>query len=93
VGVNFKQAILEINAIELIPDLIAVYNEKKKDLDLLTVMMQLMKEEEYEPFLLSGAYKKLYADEENYQSYLSYNKANEDLIIKRAMEFYNAGKK
>ena len=95
VGVNFKQAIIEINAKEMIPDLIAVYNANKtiKDLDLLTVMLQLMKDNEYEPFLLSGSYKKMYAEDASYQSYLNYNKANEDLIIKRATEFYNADKK
>lgn len=95
VGVNFKQAIIEINAKEMIPDLIAVYNANKtiKDLDLLTVMLQLMKDNEYEPFLLSGSYKKMYAEDASYQSFLNYNKANEDLIIKRATEFYNADKK
>jgi hypothetical protein len=95
VGVNFKKAIIEINAKEMIPDLIAVYNAATaiKDLDLLSVMMQLMKDNEYEPFLLSGSYKKMYAEDASYQSYLNYNKANADLIIKRATEFYNAEKK
>jgi hypothetical protein len=95
VGVNYKHTIIEINAIELIPDLITVYHAKTrtKDLDLLTLMMQLMKENEFEPFLLSASYKKLYADDADYRAYLTYNKANEDLIIKRATEFYNANKK
>jgi hypothetical protein len=95
VGVNYKKAIIEINAMEMIPDLIAVFNEATsyKDLDLLTVMMQLMKDNEYEPFLLSPSYKKMYAEDASYQSYLVYNKANADLIIKRATEFYNAEKK
>ena len=93
-GVNFKQAMLEINAKEMIPDIIATYRAGKiKDHDLLTVLMILMKDNEYEPFLLSGSYKKLYAEETSYQSYLNYNKANEDLIIKRATNFYNAEKK
>jgi hypothetical protein len=95
VGVNYKKAIIEINAVEMIPDIIAVFNEATafKDLDLLTVMMQLMKENEYEPFLLSGSYKKMYAEDASYQTYLNYNKANADLIVKRATEFYNAEKK
>lgn len=94
-GVNFKQAMLEINAKEMIPDIIETFRANKavKDLDLLTVMMLLMKDNEYEPYLLSGSYKKLYAEETSYQSYLNYNKANEDLIVKRAMDFYNAEKK
>jgi hypothetical protein len=60
---------------------------------MLTVLMNLMKDNEYEPFLLSGSYKKLYAEETSYQSYLTDSKANEDLIIKRATDFYNADKK
>jgi hypothetical protein len=81
VGVNYKQAILEKGSI------------KTKDLDLLTVMMVLMKENEFEPFLASPSYRKLYAEDADYRAYLIYNKANEDLIIKRATEFYNANKK
>lgn len=94
-GVNFKQAMLEINAKEMIPDIIATYraNTKVKDLDMLTVLMNLMKDNEYEPFLLSGSYKKLYAEETSYQSFLNDSKGNEDLIIKRATDFYNADKK
>jgi hypothetical protein len=99
VGVNFKHAIIEVNAKEMIPLLISTYNAKKsvipskaRDLDILTVLMIVMKENEYEPFLKSISYKKLYSDESNYLSYLAYNKGNEDLIIKRAMEFYNATK-
>jgi len=93
IGVNFKHAIVEINAKEMIPFLIAAFNDNKKDLDILTVLLQLMKDNEYEPFLQSASYKKLYSDESNYMSYLNFNKGNEDLIIKRAMDFYNAGNK
>ena len=94
-GINFKQAILEVNAKEMIPDIIAAYkmNTTVKDLDLLTLLMLLMKDNEYEPFLLSGSYKKLYAEDTSYRSYLNYSKANEELIIKRATDFYNADKK
>ncbi len=38
-------------------------------------------------------YRKLYSEESDYMSYLNYNKGNEDLIIKKAMEFYNARNK
>ncbi len=93
-GINFKQAMLEINAREMIPDIIATYRAGKvRDLDLLTVLMHLMKDNEYEPFLISGSYKKLYAEETSYKTYLNYSKGNEDLIIKRATDFYNANKK
>lgn len=93
VGVNFKHAIVEINAKEMIPFLIAMYNGTKKDLDILTVLMELMKDNEYAPFLQSPSYKKLYSDDSDYMSYLVYNKGNEELIIKRATDFYNAGNK
>jgi len=94
-GINFKQAILEVNAKEMIPDIISAYRENTvvKDLDLLSLLMLLMKDNEYEPFLLSGSYKKLYAENTSYQTYLNYTKANEELIIKRATDFYNAEKK
>jgi hypothetical protein len=92
-GVNFKQAVLEINAREMIPFLVTMYYEIKKDHDLLTLMMQLMKDNEYEPFITSGSYRKLYGDESNYAAFLNFTKGNEDLIIKRATDFYNAGKK
>ena len=94
-GINFKQAILEVNAKEMIPDIIAIYkaNTTVKDLDLLSLLMLLMKDNEYEPFLLSGSYKKLYAEDTSYKSYLNYSKGNEELIIKRATDFYNANKK
>ena len=94
-GINFKHAILEVNAKEMVPDIIAAYkgNTTVKDLDLLSLLMILMKENEYEPFLLSGSYKKLYAENTSYQTYLNYSQGNEELIIKRAMDFYNGEKK
>ncbi|MBC7948262.1 MAG: hypothetical protein H7Y42_10315 [Chitinophagaceae bacterium] len=93
VGVNFKHAIIEINAREMIPFIIAAYAEIKKDLDLLTVLLLLMKENEYDPFIASASYRKLYSDESNYAAFLVFSKGNEELIIKRATDFYNAGKK
>jgi hypothetical protein len=93
VGLNFKHAIIEINATEMIPFLIKTHKEIKKDLDLLTLMLLLMKENEYDPFIASGSYRKLYGEEAGYMSYLNYNKANEELIIKRAAAFYNENKK
>ena len=94
VGVNFKHAMVEMKAREMIPFLIATYNISKKDHDILTVLMLLMKNDKYAAFLNSPSYKKLYADEDaSYQSYLNFNTANEQLIIKRATEFYNGLKK
>ena len=69
------------------------YNEKKKDGDVLTLMMVLMKVNNYEPFLSSTTYNKLYEEEFNFTASIGYNKANEELIIQRATEFYNARSK
>jgi len=91
-GVNFKQAILLMNAKEMIPFLIKVYNVQHKDHDILSLLMLLMKENKYEPFLASSSYKKLYGDDSNYMDFITYNKANEDLIIKRATDFSNGNK-
>lgn len=89
VGLNFKKVMVEINATEMIPFLITVYNTTKKDRDILTVFMLLMHDNNYEPFMVSTSNRKLYGQESDYQSYLTYNKANEDLIIQRATDFYN----
>jgi hypothetical protein len=87
IGANYKLAIVEMNAKEMIPFLIKTYNADKKDHDILTVLMLLMKNNEYKPFMTSLSYKKLYGDEANYQTWLDFNKANEELILKRASDF------
>ena len=90
VGLNFKSVMVEINANEMIPLLIRTYQMNHNDHDILTVLMLLMKNNEYPEFMLSSSYKKLYADRESsYSSYLAFNKANQDLIIKRALDFYH----
>lgn len=89
VGLNYKQALAALNAKEIIPLLISTYAATKKDHDILTVLMLLMKENRYGPFISSASFKKLYGEEDNYQSYISFNTANEELIIKRATDFYN----
>ncbi|HVI48930.1 MAG TPA: hypothetical protein VM802_28950 [Chitinophaga sp.] len=92
-GVNYKSAIVQINGKEMIPFLIDTYNIDKKDHDILTVLMLLMKDNEYKPFMSSVSFRKLYSDkpngdESNYRAYLDFNKANEELIIQRATDFY-----
>ncbi len=90
VGVNYKKAIIEINGREMIPLLISTYNKDHKDHDILTLLMILMKNNEYPAFVSSTSYKKLYADESSsYQAFLNFNTANEALIIERATTFYN----
>jgi len=89
-GLNYKMAILEINGIEFIPFLVSYYNEKKKDGDILTLLNQLMLQNKYEPFMTSPTYEKLYKEGSDYMAFIDYNKANEQLIIQRATQLYNA---
>src|ERR1700761_1606821 len=50
VGLNYKHVIADINATSMIPLLIETYNLKKRDADILTVLMLLMLKAKYEPF-------------------------------------------
>ncbi|MBC7849046.1 MAG: hypothetical protein H7Y31_04890 [Chitinophagaceae bacterium] len=92
-GLNFKKVIVEINGRQMIPFLISTYNAGKKDGDILTVLLLLMKENNYPPLVQSASYKKLYSDDSQYNSSITYNKANVDLIIKRATDFYSESNK
>jgi hypothetical protein len=86
-GVNLKNAILETNAVELIPDLVAIYRRHNKDHDILTVLMLLMKEGKYPDFEKSASFTKLYGENANYKAFLQANAENQKLIIDRAMAF------
>ena len=88
-GINFKRAIEDLNAKEMIPLLITTYNVTKMDHDILTVLMLLMKQNKYPPFMASEPYKTLYGPDSRYKSFLPLNKGNEDLIIQLATNFYN----
>lgn len=93
VGLNLKHAVLQLDAYEMIPDLVAAYNTTKKDNDILTLLMQLMVDGKDKTFLASESYKKLYADEDSsYKSFLNANSANKALIIQRATNFYKSRK-
>lgn len=92
IGLNFKHVIVDVHATQLIPLIIETYNITKKDHDLLTVLLLLMKDGEYRPFITSSSYKKLYAtgDDTYFSKHLTFNSENEALIIKRATDFYNS---
>lgn len=91
VGVNLKQAIVEIDAYELIPDLIASQKGDPRDQDIFTVLMLLMKDGKYRPFLQSQTYKKLYKDEAaSYRSFVLANSANQALTNRRATDYYKS---
>ena len=94
IGCNLKQAILELDAVELIPTICEVYKQKRYDHDILSTLMILMKEGKFKPFMDSASYKKLYADDtSSYQSFLVANRENQDLIMSRAMAYYATKKK
>ena len=87
-GVNYKDAILEVNGWEMIPFLIEYFKSNKKDKDVLTVLNLLMKKGEYKEFLKSQSYRKLYGSDYNDESWINYNSANEKLVIDRAMGYF-----
>ena len=90
VGANLKDAIMEVNGIELIPDLIATYKLKRKDHDVLTLLMLLMKEGDFSEFKASASYTKLFGENANYKSFLDASPANQKLIMERAMTYYKS---
>ena len=91
-GVNYKHALVEINAWEMIPFIIDYAKKTPKDKDALTLLLLLMKRGEYGEFIKSSSFKKLYGEQSNYYSYLNYNKENEALIISRALKYYEEKK-
>jgi hypothetical protein len=93
VGANLKQAIVEVDGVELIPDLTQLFNKQKKDFDILTVMMLLMEKHNFGPFVTSATHKKLYGPNSNYQSFVVANDANQKLTLARAAAFYKSWKK
>lgn len=87
-GVAMKQAIVELKAKELVPDAVALYKRDRKDHDILTMLNLLMRDAKYPPFMASASFKKLYGSEANYKSSLVASRANQDLVISRALAFY-----
>jgi hypothetical protein len=91
-GLNYKHAIVEIKGLEMIPFIIKLYSLDHKDIDILTVLLQLMREAKYPLFTASETYASLYGPKSRYTNFLVFNKANEELIIKYATDFYNSRK-
>jgi hypothetical protein len=91
IGVNLKRAIVEIDGYELIPDLVAAHEADPRDEDIFTVLMLLMKDGKYKPFLQSQTYKKLYkGDTSSYRSFVVANPENQALTIQRATDYYKS---
>lgn len=92
VGNNIKNAIWNLNGVELIPTLVSVYNKDKKDHDILTLMMLMMKDAKYPSFVKSSIYKKLYGTEENWRSRVMYSPELSGEVIRLANSFYKSKK-
>lgn len=89
-GPNLKQAVVLLNANELIPDFISLYKRDRKDHDILSLFMLQMRENKYPPFLANPLNRKLYGDDANYQSFVQFNSANEKLILDLTNGFYKS---
>lgn len=88
-GVNYKDALVAIKAWEIVPFLIDYFKSHKKDKDVLTTLMLLMKDDQYDEFIKSATYKKLYGNTDaDYETAINYNSQNEELIIKRARNYF-----
>jgi hypothetical protein len=99
IGLNYKTVMVDINATSMIPFLIDFYKKERKDRDILTVLMLFMENAQYPEFFASTGRAKLYGKSDvdgeaaYYSRFLVLNKANEDLIMQRATNFYNGLKK
>lgn len=91
IGNNTMDVINFIEGKELIPFLVEAYKNEQapKDHYILTLLLRLMEEGNYPEMMNSESHRKLYGDHAKAGAYLVYNQANEDLIIKRAMTYYN----
>jgi hypothetical protein len=93
VGTNLKMAIIELDAYELIPDMVYVFSPTKKDNDILSTFFLLMRDGKFKPFLASATYTKLYAGgEASYRAFVVGNPENKQLTISRAMAYYKSRK-
>jgi hypothetical protein len=91
IGMNFLDIIVYTNAVDMIPYLIEAWHKDSVNHYILSTLLLLMEKNKFPEFMTSASYKKLYGDEgQSYSAYLIYNKANEDLILQRAIDFYHS---
>ncbi len=94
IGLNYKKALEEIKAKEAIPFLVDFYTTKdKKDKDILTLLLILVREGSYYPFVRSNIYRDLYGDKSITNPYIEYSPTNEDYVIKTATNYYSRSPK
>lgn len=87
-GLNYKSALVEIDAWESIPFLIDFYKRKPEDLDVLTTLMLMMSKDKSVDFQQSNVFKKLYGEDANYDSWIALTAANEKYILYTAQQYY-----
>ena len=90
VGLNIKSAIVQIEAIELIPELEAAFQRNPRDLDLLTTLSVLMKDGPYRPYLSTPTYDALYGPSKDYQSFMPWTRSAQQAILSDARAFYRS---
>jgi hypothetical protein len=88
---NYKDLIIQINAIETIPWLINYFenNSHRKDKEVLTVLCSLMYQNEFGPFMESKSCAKMYLRLKK-PNYIEFNSANIKITLERAMDFYKS---
>lgn len=87
-GANLKLIAVETKANEMIPTLIDKFQKDKRDKDLLTVLMVLMKEGDDPRFAEWPPYQDLYGKDANYGSSIPASDASEKTILKLAAQFH-----
>lgn len=88
-GSNVKQAIVQIQGYELIPELIDLFRNNRKDKDLLSTMVTLMDNGKYKPFQTSDIGIKMVSPKAHAREPLAATKTNEDFILSQAKAYYD----
>lgn len=89
-GMNLKVFLLEIDAWEEIPFLIDYYSSHPNDNDVLTILLGLMKNNDYANLLNSGFYKKLFDNDDYLERWIFASQANKDMILALANDYYQS---
>ncbi len=90
VGLNFKNAIQELDAWELTPDLIAKYRRDQRDVDILATLVIVMRDLKFRPFITSSVFKASFGKDDSIKSFIPATATNRSRILKWASDFYRA---
>ncbi|TWP22734.1 hypothetical protein ETU08_11000 [Apibacter muscae] len=91
IGLNFKLILRELNATEMIPFLISSFKKSdKKDYEILTLLMLLVKDNNYFPFMKSNICYHLYIqNKDSNEMYLDILESNVGYILSTAKNYYS----